>query len=318
MAFSIQSTNLISAGDAISLVTAGGGYWVPVGVTVASTAFNAVIMAAADQTVIVDGTVMGRASGITVAFTTGANITIGTTGLVRSVGEFSAFGAYGIRSSEGNATILNYGQVEGVLSSAILLASGGNLLRNYGDISAGASGLVLGLGGDSGDVVMNHGTISGGTINTEGTDRHHGIEVMSDGAQIFNSGTISAEFAGSAAIALGLQGQGGGNFATITNQGTLVSLGGFAVDGAMSLVGGLTLTNTGSVFGGIRATVGSDVLTNTGTITGNLNLLDNADRFANHGAVTGTVDMGSGNDRFEGRGGYVGDAAYGGTGQRHA
>ena len=314
MPFSIQSTNLISAGSAINLVTAGDGYWIPVGVTVASTAFNGVLMSASNQTVIVDGTVMGFGSGISHDAEAGGNITIGATGIVRSVGEYSAFGAYGILSWSGGSTVLNYGLVEGVHSSAVLLGTGNNLLRNYGSISSGASGVILGVVGDSGDVVTNLGTISGGTIDTSGTDRHHGIEVLSNGAQIFNSGTISAEYLGSAAIALGLLGQGGGNFATIVNQGTLVSLGGFAVDGAMSLVGSLTLTNSGSVFGGIRATVGADVLTNTGTMTGNINLLDDADRLANHGTITGTVDLGAGNDHFDGRGGYVGDATYGGTG----
>lgn len=311
MTWTIQVSNAIGADNGIVMATPTSNLWVPPGITVASYENSGVVMTVSGLALVVEGNVYGDYRGIYIGTgVTGTAITIGSGGVVRSMGPGDGDA---IGGTAGSNSILNHGVIENSLGAAIFLGGSENSVQNDGTIS-GSTGVILGYANSVDNVLTNTGTISGGLLGNSVSPERDGVQLVGGGSTLNNFGSISAVAANAAAIKLGYSATGGGDFCVINNHGVLSSDRGFAVDGIVAPIGYLTLNNTGSIFGGLRATVGGDLINNNGTIVGNINLMDQQDHFANRGTVTGTIDMGSEDDVFDGRGGTVSDAAYGGLG----
>ena len=307
MVFRIESTNQIVSGVAVEMFHEGTDYWLPAGVTDASSGAQAIFAISAGLTIIIDGSVIGATDGIEYD-NFGLVLSVGSRGEVRSISGLAAGDA--VLDIAGAAQINNHGHIESSSGNGINLAGGNNVVTNFGIISGALNGLWIGQVGSVSNTVLNHGSISGGVHGSLARDVN-GVLILGTATTLFNDGTITAVADGGAAIALGALSEGGGNFATITNQGSLVSLHGFGVDGSGAALGFLTLTNTGLISGGIRGTAGDDLISNSGTILGNVTIAEGADTFNNHGTVTGTVALGASDDRYDGRGGSVTDVVYG-------
>lgn len=301
MALLIQTSNLIGTGFVVELGVLLDTYWVPTGVTVASTEQTAVTLEASGLGVLVDGYIIGTTCGIntvTTFSTTGTNISIGPSGQVRATG---TDGSYAITTGSGSAFVLNRGVIEDSFGIGMFAGGGDNLVENHGSIAGGTIGVALGSIGGTHDVLLNYGTISGGNVNDGGIAPHDGIRLASIGSSIANTGTISATSLGASAIEIGLSKDGGGDACVITNEGSLISVRGYAIDAVNSLVGFLTVTNTGTIAGGIRASVAQDLIHNSGSILGTVMLQDGADLFDGRGGfVTEGVFGGFGNDTLTG------------------
>lgn len=306
MVLVIQTTNVIQAGYAVQVTSSD--YWIPAGITVGSTEDTGVSASLPNLNIVVDGTVFGALNGIAGAGA-GMTLAIGEQGEVRG----GSIGLYGIWSFTGLSTITNHGHVSSAGGYGMFVRGGGNIVENFGTISGRLDGLWLGIDGSHQDVVINHGTISGGAGGSVARDLN-GVLMASDSSTLFNSGTISAAADGGAAVALGLAGFGGGNFAVITNAGSLISARGLGIDGTQTNQGFLTVVNTGFISGGIRATTGDDTVTNGGTILGNVDLGLGSNTITNRGMVNGFVLTGAGDDRYDGRGGSVTGGIFGGEG----
>ncbi|WP_299132609.1 hypothetical protein [uncultured Amaricoccus sp.] len=93
---------------------------------------------------------------------------------------------------------------------------------------------------------------------------------------------------------------------TIVNSGTIEAP--IAIGDSLGLAAD-TVTNTGTLTGGVFLSGGTDTLTNGGAITGDVGLGDGADVLTNFvtragvtvsGGIAGLIDLGAGNDRFAG------------------
>ncbi|KAA5609387.1 beta strand repeat-containing protein, partial [Rhodovastum atsumiense] len=197
-------------------------------------------------------------------------------------------------------SVTNSGTIQGQLGSGINLdtTSGVAVIENApgGLIEGTASGS---RDGDGIDVDYLATVINSGTIRAAGVSSDSGT--LSEAITI-GGGTITNASGGlivSTQRAITVDDSNGGGAygaTTITNAGTIEGGNGEAI----SIVGtfGDTLTNSGSIIGGVALAGGDDVLTNTGTISGAVSLGEGNDTFnAGTGStVGGTIDGGDGND----------------------
>ena len=185
-------------------------------------------------------------------------------------------------------------RIDGLLSAPStigILTEGDSQVFVSGHVSAGTTGVFLGLSGAANDSLVNSGTITGGQMQDYGGSRHNnGVLVEGDASRITNleGGVISSlsiEINGS-----GIEYQDDVSGARLRNYGEINALNGWGVDlSSASNVTNMSLINYGTIQGG------------AGSLRGD----STADTFHNRGLMDGDVDMGAGNDTFDNRAGDV-------------
>lgn len=202
--------------------------------------------------------------------------------------------AIGLYSSSGpiSAFISNTGTING----NIALAGGANTVDNVGTINGT---VALGSGDDT-FIQHRDSTVSGLVYGGDGIDTY--VIDTTGGSTSLNATQIS-------------------NFerVTQTGSGTGTYAGNFGVDtitlgsGTLAVGAGQTLATTGPT-----TITGSDTgvsVTNAGTILGGITLGSGADTVINNGTITGPVQLGAGDDSFtEGPGSNVAGGVDGGDG----
>lgn len=191
----------------------------------------------------------------------------------------------------------------GTITGSIDLGAFDDRLENYGSISGnvflrdGNDTLVQGIGatfagtadgGDGTDTLVVDIT-GGGMLNKAFYDRFVGFEAN----QIIGTGMIATD--GPLPVdSLRLM---GGNL-SIAAGSTLQTQGPIAITGDPLLAN--SVTNNGTIVGGILLGAGDDNVVNNGTITGDVALGDGSDRFGGTGNVVGNLDLGAGSDHLDG------------------
>jgi hypothetical protein len=219
--------------------------------------------------------------------------------MARSAGLESTF-------AEVVVNIDNSGTLSG--SSGIAITSG--VGSHYGAIANLAGGYIGAISAPFLSIA-NSGTIDGGTLSAVSWDAYISSTIGNDGvirsnsaaatidvrgAAITNSGTIANSGGGAAIVgATSITNQAGGvisangstaisgQYVQVTNAGTIAVSPG---DSAISVSGTLTLTNTGTVTGNVRAVEGSVIDSTKGAINGDVSFT------ADYGTLVATLDNG--------------------------
>jgi hypothetical protein len=223
-------------------------------------------------------------------------------------------GNLGVVTETGNDTIVNNGQVDGLIGDSLGNGGSGNDTITNNGMAGTIYGDGVGVGGSGNDAITNNGTAVGDIIGDNVSQAGSGSDV------IVNNGDVGASI-----WADTRDGTGSGND-TVINNGTIDgNLYGDSVFGTGT--GDDTITNNGTIgiiWGdtnlGANAS-GDDVITNNGTSnsihgdngagtgTGN-------DTITNNGAVNGDIIAGGGNDTvtIQGNDSSVGGIIDGGAG----
>ena len=244
----------------------------------------------------IEGEVFAGASAVSMYGGT-ASIVIGKTGSIDcNVGVSSA----AMFLQGGGTSLLNDGEIHAPGAVGIVVDGGNNDIHNRGAIYGESDGVFLGLGGGTGDVLINEGTIAAGNSTATLTIArfNHGVMTESDDTQIINYGTITASHATGAGVNIGSS-LYGGDGSRLENHGTITSAQFWGVD-------------LGNLAASMKAEVFNDGLISGGTggIRGNAN----DDHIVNRGTINGDVALGAGNDTYDGRHGELNSAVYGGLG----
>jgi hypothetical protein len=156
-------------------------------------------------------------------------------------------------------------------------------------VSTYEEGMLLAPGADGSRITVGPEASVSGKI---------GLTVVS-AATVENAGTIVGT------TFYGIQVDKGATH-TIVNTGTIEAP--IAIGDSLGVAAD-SVTNTGTLAGGVYLSGGADRLTNSGTITGDVGLGDGADVLTNFatragatvsGSIAGLIDLGAGNDRFAG------------------
>ena len=185
----------------------------------------------------------------------------------------------------GGGTVTNSGTLQGNVFAGLELGGTSTVTNQSG-------GLINGIGGSSGGVLLNGGTInlaneSAATIRGEGDA---GVSARGNAALVLaNAGMIQG-----VGTAYGVRNVGTGAL-TVTNTGTITGVG-----TAISAAGQATVTNSGTINGNIAFAGGNDTVTlNGGAVNGSISLGAGSDAvYWNSGTISGTIDGGTGNDGF--------------------
>ncbi|MBS0548343.1 MAG: autotransporter domain-containing protein [Proteobacteria bacterium] len=182
----------------------------------------------------------------------GNNATVLNGGTVTVGDEGTAIG-----NSGANATLSNSGTLTvGNLGNGMVTQGANARLTNTGTITAGSD--TIGMGSTSNNaIIVNSGTVTVGACG-------HAIDTAGgSGAQITNSGKLTATGCGGTGVAMGTND-------TLTNSGTIIgsALGGGLGGALTGAGGGNTIVNSGILDGPITFTAGgNNTLTNSGTMT---------------------------------------------------
>jgi hypothetical protein len=251
------------------------------------------------------------------------DITIGTTGSINGIANYSAVAVYsgtysiansGHVSADGNGfdlrcpgTLVNYGTIEAadtaVDSSAASTAD--VYVYNYGAIQSGGSdGIYV---GSSTAYVWNFGTVTGaesysavdgntGTFDNSGTVAG-GVYFAGAAASIYNSGVIYGYSAYDTVTMFGTS-------SSFTNSATGVLQGEVYFNAANS-----SLDNAGTINGGVDFQAGADTVVNSGVINGSVSL-QGGEIDSTLGSIDGSIAIG--NDGGVAIGGQTGGSIVGG------
>ncbi|MCP4998825.1 MAG: calcium-binding protein, partial [Hyphomicrobiales bacterium] len=290
MATTFQTTDLIGAGIQFSYGANDDALFVLAGVTVASTLSTAINSSFDDNVLQVDGAVYASGQAITMH---GANavVTIGATGSVGT--DYTAGGgAIYMNSLDGNLT--NFGQISGNTAMGIITGSDNVNIENHGSIS-GASGVFLGLNGDTGCSLVNGGTVTASAYDDDARSYRFNNAVFSEGEN-----TLVTNLAGGILSAISSEGAGirfsAPNGSTAINYGEISSLLYYGVVFEGSSGDHATFKNFGTIIGG------------TGAFSGG----DETDMVHNGGFMDGDVTLGAGDDVFKMKpGGSVNGSIFG-------
>lgn len=242
-----------------------------------------------------DGTVFSLAEAV---FVQASGAAIDNTGRIT--------GSYGISvTSSGGGRIDNAGTISG--SEAGIATRSFVSIANTGRIIGGTDGIYV---ENASGPVMNAGTVSGGTS---------GITLWGfvGGFVLTNLGTVAGSGQG---LGYSVFGTASGNV-SIVNAGTILSTGSGFNDATVKLHPGFhTIVNTGLISAAAgRPALDLDLatvsLTNDGTIVGGVFLGDGDDMVRNGGTILGQVGMGEGDDLYDGAAGTAPASVAGGAGQ---
>ncbi|HEY1709125.1 MAG TPA: calcium-binding protein [Rhizomicrobium sp.] len=274
----IISADLITSGMEAVTLNSGDTVEVLTGVTVsASSGFAGIFSTASNVTASVDGTVFGSNGIFFTSGSSGDTVRVGTQGAVIGMdngidiagaatvtnsGEISSVQADAI-SMGANSQLLNNGTIDG--DTVALVGNGGTSIVNNGTMSAESNNAILESSGNN--TLVNHGTIDSNSAS------HYGVDFLSSGNSVTNTGTISGG-------TTGVYFNTGGGTNILDNSGTISGV--FAVDMG---TGGGTIANDGHLDGAVNLGVGTH-LTNTGTIDGNIS---GAGTVFNDGTIEGSL-----------------------------
>lgn len=298
MTTTVQTTNLIGITTQRTLGTQDALFIVE-GVIISTTGGSTTIRGTGgENSLYVDGTVIS--DGYTAQMSGGDNVvSVGREGVIRSNNETAA--DTNLFLAGGNNTLTNAGLIASERTIAVLTIGSDNEVINTGSI-IGSTGVFLGLGGDTGDRVINSGTIIATDVNPLTSVRYnHGVFSEGNNTTIINEagGLIQASYESGSGVSLGNGGANSGIGSVVVNHGTITSAQYWGVDFFnLGGDGSASLLNTGLIQGAegsFRGDEGSDDVVNSGHMIGN-------------------VELGQGDDVFDGRGGDVTGQVLGGAG----
>lgn len=166
----------------------------------------------------------------------------------------------------GDATIDNAGTITGTdFGNAGIVGNSGNMITNSGTATGGSVGILTA----NDNTIINSGTAAGGS---------RGI-LVGDGNRIVNSGTATGGLAG-----------------IVTNNGNMITNSGMATGGNYGIAAGnsSTITSSGTATGGINGIVVNDgnTITNSGIATGGDTGISvaNGNTITNSGKIIGGVN----------------------------
>ena len=310
------TTNTINAGAGFTFAASGDSLVVLPGVTLGSTGSAAINFGVlADIEVTILGTLVGPAM---LTLNPDSGFTIGLGGTMVSQEAFS--GNAGLYLLGGTSQVNIDGTLLATETVGILAGLGGNVITVTGSVTGGSNGVWLGLGGGTGNVLVNSGTIRCGTYAdvTRDTLFNNGVVAQSANTRITN-------LAGGEIIATSSEGAGvrlvtGSTGSVVWNEGTISASVWYGVD--FTLLGAIEsgrLYNSGVIRGLQGAFNGNDTadsVTNRGTMIGDVLMGDGADRLDGRGgSFYGQVFGDAGDDRLDFRGaGLLADTVHGGVG----
>lgn len=259
------------------------------GLTFFNTNTNAVNILHGNNTVYNSATVMsGGTYGLVVNTVNDCEIVNTATGTIGTLAGFYGYSAVYLAGDRN--LLLNSGRVFSANGTAVTAQGDDYFIDNRGMIEGHDAGITA-LGEDY--TIMNSGTIQAGT----GPEP---VAVLLSGAgtskSLINTGIIQSL---NPAAGIGVQVLGY-NLTTVNNSGTILSVGGIAID-ASTATGAIHLTNSGSIVSSTNYT-----LSVAGTAL--------ADVIINTGTINRSVALGDGDDIFNGIGGQVGGTVFGGDG----
>eukprot|EP00558_Chaetoceros_sp_UNC1202_P009094 CAMPEP_0197232974 /NCGR_PEP_ID=MMETSP1429-20130617/1158_1 /TAXON_ID=49237 /ORGANISM="Chaetoceros sp., Strain UNC1202" /LENGTH=448 /DNA_ID=CAMNT_0042691137 /DNA_START=60 /DNA_END=1406 /DNA_ORIENTATION=+ len=171
-----------------------------------------------------------------------------------------------IRISHDDVKINIFGSVFGSddgIFATLGISGGGIYIGRSGSIGAIDNGIVTFADNFT---IENHGEIYGDS----------GIYASGDLVRIVNSGVISSNEIGTAEAGVYLQ---SGSGYVVINSGTISGRGHSILTNPNVSVGDVSITSSGTLFGGVSLGEGTDILKNSGLIDGNINLGANDDVF---------------------------------------
>lgn len=259
------------------------------GLTFMNTFLNGITILHGGNTVLNMATLLsGGSYGLTVNAATDCEVTNTAQG---TIGTLTAVAGYsGVLMAGDRNTLRNAGEIFSSNGSGVYFNGIGSIVENSGTISGGEYGVIAASGNYS---ILNSGTIESGAGVFTAALYLDGVGI---GKTLVNSGLIRAMGVESSTAVV----VAGGNLTSIVNTGTILALGGLAVDASLT-TGAMHLTNSGVIMGPanqlftVLASSQSDTIINTGTISR-------------------SVSLGGGDDLFDGTGGFVGGIVYGGDG----
>jgi len=204
-----------------------------------------------NATVTNSGTITAGRRGTGIG-TIGDNATVTNSGTITVGNEGTAIGndgANAVIANSGTITVGNFGQG--------MVSQGDNArFTNTGTIVVGSDGIGIGSQANNA-IIVNSGSVTVGSCG-------HGIDTSAgSGAQITNSGRITATGCAATGVALGTND-------TLNNSGTIIgsALGGGLGGAITASAGGNTIVNSGTLDGPLTlSSAGDNTLTNSGLIT---------------------------------------------------
>ena len=284
MPTTVISTNQTSAGVLYDITAVDDTYILLPGVSAVATSVVFYSSSAAHTSLLLAGTVVSSNYVAILAGGSDANVTVAETGLV--IGNINIPGFYAVGMQGANSRLTNHGQILTTNDIAVYMTNNGASITNTGLISGGQMGALFG----------------------------------STNSTMVNSGTISANYAGSAAgVTFGVSAGG-----TLDNSGQITAAGTVESIGVRIQADNMVIRNTGQISGtndtGIEMTSGATNLTlyNSGVISGTVASLDFSaglvSTVTNRGTLIGNVSLTVTDDLFDTIGGTVSGSVAGGLG----
>ncbi|MGV8987508.1 MAG: calcium-binding protein [Cypionkella sp.] len=238
----------------------------------------------------------------------GSAVALGGTATLISYGAMASSTASGLKLNSVTNTSVTIASTASVVTGGIDLAAvsgdftGNFAFRNAGAI-CGGQGISLTAAAFSQINIANDGALQGLGFSA-GSALYLQMNNTAR-AVITNTGMMSTAGTGPTVYALG------GGAVTLTNTGNILNAS--PSQAAISVVGGLTLRNSGFIEGNVTATQSANIF-NSGTIDGNLTLNSYNDAVRISGIVMGDVLLGNGTNEFWLIGGRVMGQVVGGAG----
>ncbi|MCP4998824.1 MAG: calcium-binding protein [Hyphomicrobiales bacterium] len=318
MTTTFQTVDSIGTGVRFTFAADDDGYAVLQGVTVASTNSIAILSDFTDSIMQIDGTVLADNIAIRMNGDRAA-VTIGVTGIVGTLDSLTTNTAVFLDSVDGSLT--NFGHIAGNSTAGVLTGENNASVENFGVIS-GSSGVFLGLFGDTGNTLVNGGTVASSAYDDVLQSYRYNNGVMSEGANTtvtnLSQGVISAVSVAGAGVRFD-EGNGSGNKAIggsiVVNFGEISSLQYYGVYFNGAAGDTVKLNNWGTISGGSGAFMGNEevnIVHNGGLMLGDVLLGAGADTFKmkSTGSVNGSIFGEDGNDTIYG--GNADDTVFGG------
>ena len=299
MTTTIQTTDLIGAGNQFTYAANDDSYYVLDGVTVASTNNIAIAGPHNDLILVVNGTVIG-VQGAIIFGSDDSAIIIGENGFVTSSNNAAGFYLGVVHSAGNQITVVNNGEIYAPFANPVRSHSEDIYFENNGTMFGGNGGAIFDGSTTTDTRIINTGSISGG-INYF---LAHAVFVKSGVTNLLNTGHFSASSTKGSGVVLG-DGNVSSDGSSIINHGEISSLEEYGVDfSQMDDAESATLINTGTISGGRAAFNGNasgETVINSGTFIGDALLKGGDDIYNGRGGIVhGQVSGGAGADTLKG------------------
>jgi Ca2+-binding RTX toxin-like protein len=209
----------------------------------------------------------------------------------------------------GFSRLTNRGEITAPEGTAIRMGNAGNVLSNHGWISGGSNGVELGFGGGTQNTLINTGTIEVVKFFPFGDFYGNAVIMLGTDFVINNTGRIVSAtisdplvFPPGQTSAILVQNAATGGM--VTNSGEVSAAGGYGIRvDVEAATGTFALSNSGLVSGGLGSFLSmgaaQDRIVNAGTMMGDVFLGAGNDVIDSlQGRIVGTIFGGDGNDVF--------------------